>query len=234
VKKGIITRWLSAIVASLLMAVLVVAPASAEITVFADQSVALDELIASGEPLVIGDKEFEDFSFLSQDFLTSDVLVTPILDSYGYGLRFTGEWSATGEETLGFVIQFSVAVSQESEQLISDVHLRYNGSFLGSGYSEVVEQALAFGTDEVLGQIQVNNPPPLFDGGFDIDPIAKITIIKDVQIIGDDAGHRRLSENRAAISYIDQTFSQIPEPGTVLLVAAGIFGLCLTGRRSRK
>lgn len=235
VMKGNSKRWLSAIVASLVMAVVVLAPASAEITVFADQSVALDELIASGESLVVGDKIFDDFSFLSQDFMSSDVLVTPVLDEYGYGLRFTGEWSAVGEETVGFVIQFTAEVAQESQQLISDVHLRYNGAYLGSGYSEVVETVLDFDTDAVLGQIMVNNPPPVLEAGFDLaEPTTKITVIKDVQIIGDDAGHRRLSENRASISFIDQTFSQIPEPGTVLLVAAGIFGLCLTGRRSHR
>jgi hypothetical protein len=116
--------------------------------------------------------------------------------------------------------------------LISDVHLRFNGAYSGDAFSEVIEQV--FGTGFVLlnkEDLVVSNPPPVFEDVYWLDqPSNKILVVKDVILYAE--GHRRLSH--ASISTIDQTFSQIPEPGTVLLVAAGLFGLILTGRRSHK
>lgn len=226
---------LSAVAVSVALVLASTFAAKAEIQVFTDQTVGLEQLLGPEGSIQVGDKIFTDFSFISHGaVLAGDMLVTPILDNFGYGLRFSSEsMVAIGEQVNGFVLQFDVSVAPESNQLISDVHLRYNGSNIGDGFSEVVETAIDPVTDNVIGQIQVHNPPAQLSDGYDLSvALSRITIVKDVRITG-DTGNRRLSDNQAAISWIDQSFSQIPEPSALLLVGAGLFGAALTMRRRR-
>jgi len=225
-------RWAALAVASCALAAGLTSQARADITILGP-SVNLQALIDGQAPLQVGDKLFDNFGFLSvSGFLASEVLVTGIQDSYGYGLRFSGGWTAVGGEVKDFILSFDVAVAPQSNLLISDVHLRYNGTYLGEGYTEVVEDAYTM-DDKLVGTIHAYNPPSNTnpDALLLAVPVNKLQIIKDVLLDG-GTGHRLLSESRAQISYIDQTFSQIPEPSTVVMVVTGLVGLCLISRRS--
>ncbi len=224
----------SAVAVSVALALASTFAAKADIQVFTDQAVELDQLISNNGSIQVGDKIFSGFSLIpTGNILPSQIIVTPIQDNYGWGLRFSSEnMTAIGAQVNGFVLQFNVSVAPESNMLISDVHLRYNGASFGNGYSEVVETAIDPTTDNVLGQTAVRNPPPELSSGFNLSqPVSELTIVKDVRLTG-DTGQRLLSDNTASISWIDQTFSQIPEPSAALLVVAGLFGLVLTTRRN--
>ncbi|MDW8342892.1 MAG: PEP-CTERM sorting domain-containing protein [Verrucomicrobiae bacterium] len=205
------------------------------------QSVGLADIINQHGSVQVGDKIFADFSIVG-DVTANKVTVTAIQDTFGYGLRFSGGFLAVGNQITDFVLGFSVAVDPQAvDWFISDVHLRFNGNYVGEGFAEIVEQVFSGGPaplGSLLGQMFVSNPPTILENTFYLQqPLKKIYVLKDVLLYGggDVPPHKRLGNvagtNRATISVIDQTFSQIPEPGTVLLVAAGLLGVALTGRR---
>jgi hypothetical protein len=88
----------------------------------------------------------------------------------------------------------------------------------------VTEQALAGAV--IVGTLQVYNPPPVFDALVDINPPqSQLLIQKDIFV--------RSVNEPASIASIDQTFSQIPEPGTIALVSVSLLGLSALARRRR-
>jgi hypothetical protein len=193
--------------------------------------------LTNGQSLVVGDKVFSDF-FISGDISANQVTVTPIEDSFGYGISFSGGFVAVGlgDETEDMVLGYTVAVVTNSPNLISDVHLRFNGSSVGLGsggwgLASVTEQV--FGANLALvDQMAVfafssaNQTTNQLENTLLINPPRpKLVIHKDVLL--------RASGGFATISIIDQTFSQIPEPSTLGLVSLGLTGLYLLLRRFR-
>lgn len=184
------------------------------------------ETLTNGGTLLVGDKLFADF-FISGDFAADEVDVTPIKDSHGYGIRFSGGFVALGGETRDMILAYSVSVTNP-QLLITNVHLRFNGNVIGTGLAEVVEQV--FNTNLVfLGQLEVFRTATTnqFEDILYINPPqSKLIISKDVLLTARLVGS-------ASISTIDQTFSQIPEPSVFVLTVFGLVGLWSLRRRKR-
>ncbi len=189
--------------------------------------------LTNGGSLVVGDKLFSGF-VISGSISAADVTVTPIEDSFGYGIEFSGGFAALGNETQDMVLGYTVTVTTNSPDLISDVHLLFNGLVTGTGLAEVVEQVstldfVFIGQTAVFATATTNQ---LADT-LEINPPQRgLVISKDVLLTARVDG-------TASISTIDQTFSQvlIPEPSALTLSALGlltIFGLlrrCFRFRR---
>jgi PEP-CTERM motif len=192
---------------------------------------------APGTGILIGDKLFRDFTYITTDStgLTNNLLpasaiaLGPITGMVGFGLQFSGPFFTAQNVQKDFLISYSVTVTN-APMLISDVHLDYNGSFINNGFSIVTESAFDAGGigGNLLGQIDVHNPPPVLSTNFFLStPQPKLYIEKDIQLLSFS------SSDIATISFIDQTFSQvaIPEPSSMMLVAGGLVGLWLWRRR---
>jgi hypothetical protein len=191
--------------------------------------------LTNGQSLVVGDKVFSDF-FISGDISANQVTVTPIEDSFGYGISFSGGFGAMGQATNDFILAYTVSVVTNSPDLISDVHLRFNGSSVGLGsggwgLASVTEQVFDANL-ALVGQMAVfafssaNQTTNQLENTLAINPPQPTLVIgKDVLLIA--------SGGFATISTIDQTFSQIPEPSTLVLVTSGLTGLYLLLRRFR-
>ncbi len=202
--------------------------------------VGLDTLLGDGS-IQVGDKIFADFSI--DGFSAAGVTVIGIEENGSYGLRLQGGFSAFGDQYRNIQIGFSVTVAPESSQTISAVHLDFNGAVLvGNGSVSVVETATNDALEDLLvPALVVVNPPPVLSASADlVSPQTKIYVLKNIELQagGDASPHQRLGTtdtaiNAVAISQIDQLFVQIPEPGTVVLVAAGLLGVALTGRRRK-
>ena len=200
--------------------------------------VGLDSLVG-GASIQVGDKIFSDFS-IDGDVLADAVEVVAIQDSNGYGISFQGVFGVAGFGVSDFRLGFAVEVAPDSNQFISDVHLAFDGVVDGVGFAMVVEQVFDGGSiplGNLLGQIVVNTPPDNLGDTLVLgQPTKKLYIQKDILLVaggteGED--HRRLVRGYtyAEITRIDQTFSQIPEPSTVLLVTIGLLGAAATARR---
>lgn len=199
------------------------------------QTINLSQLVNTNLAGVeIGDKLFSDFSVsfsANNAFTCSDLQLTALSNQVGFGISFSGPMSALGNVTKDVVFRFSVAVTNSS-QLISDVHLDYNGTVNGAGFSTVTETVLTGGFGGTLiDQINVFN---LGGTNFQLSaaanlptPEQKIYIEKDVIFGGGAAGN----QNASFISIIDQTFSQVPEPSTMLLAVTGLVILLFGKRR---
>jgi len=185
--------------------------------------VPLDFLVA-GNQAQVGDKLFKDFTFIKSGdfpagFGADDINVIGIQDFYGnFGIRYQGGISPNLGGTGDIFLTYTVQVLSQG-LLISDLHLAYNGGQI----SGVTEQALYQG--QVVGQIEVHNPPPVFQAYTDIiPPRPELQVQKDIFV-------RSLAGGVIFISNIDQTFSQVPEPTTVVLVCTGLLGLLALARR---
>lgn len=202
------------------------------------QSISLSQLTSTNGSVLVGDKLFGNFSFQygdtdtnpSNNLLPTAFSLTALSNNIGFGISFSGPMSVTGSVTDDVVFRFSVTVTNSS-QLISDVHLDYNGTVLGSGFSSVTESVFTGGFGgNLIDQIDV------FNVGSSNQPSAAanlptpeqtIFVEKDVIFGGGATGIL----NAASISIIDQTFSQVPEPSSILLSMVGLATLFFVKRR---
>lgn len=200
------------------------APASLAQTVIDGPTVSLASLTNTGGDLVVGDKDFTDFSIQSLDFTAGEIGVTPITKNGDFGIRFSGPIDATAGGA-DLILNYQVSVTN-SANLISAANLSFIGSVNGGpGFAEVTEE------------VETNN---LFAGEMSVFATATSNKFSDSLAITPPQPLLALSKDVvvdatlpvfASISEIDQTFTQVPEPSVLVLVAAGFAGFALLRRR---
>lgn len=206
--------------------------------------VTLDTLIPGGS-ITVGDKYFDNF-----DFYIATAFGTPVFPTSAAGisveglfigglpgLQFTGGMHAGANTIIDFIIKYDVKVVG-SNQLISDIHLGYNGGISGSGFSNVVEDVWdSNGVNLAHASVSGNSTPPDYSDPFgetgDVlilsTPQKKVSVTKDVQLLAGQTGF-------ATISLINQAVSQtqVPEPTTLILLGSGLTALGVFGRKGKK
>jgi PEP-CTERM motif-containing protein len=204
---------------------MVYAPAS-DAQIVLGQSINLTNLTGN-ETIIVGDKAFTDFTFSSSTgFQPGQINVTPITENGDFGIRFSG-LILGGMAGTDIILGYQVSVTN-SANMISSANMLFNGFVpFGMGEASVFEQVFT-------------NTPPAYYGSFSVfatattnqlsnslpivPPQSLLTISKDVSV-------EAFVPAFAEISTIDQTFTQVPEPSVLVLVAAGFFGLTLLRRR---
>ena len=204
------------------------------------ESVSLSNYVGTSNGILIGDKLFENFSYVaggvSNNLSPDAISLTALSNSVGFGLTIGGPFENFGNTSKDFILQYSVDVTNKPGFLISDIHMTYNGNSYGTGgYSTIDESVYSNGFGAgFIGQIDVHNygtnapplPPPQFEDqlvfaqGHD-----KVYVQKDIVLGGFNAN------DHSSISIINQTFSQIPEPSSMVLAGIGLSGLWLWRRK---
>jgi hypothetical protein len=178
--------------------------------------VPLDELLHGGH-IVAGDKLFVDFTyaFTGNNPPPEHVNVIPIVDDDGnFGIRFQGGFIDLGSDGASdALITYSVHVTDRT-QFIVDAHLVANANVgPGTGFVGITESFLPTFTETMEVFDLEPGPRELIDWVDFPRPVRRLPVQKDIILFAAD----RFSV--AQLSFVDQTFSQVPEPGSFWLMA---------------
>ncbi len=200
--------------------------ASADV-MFVGDAVLLSELEA-GDTMTVGDKTFSDFSYLATGDMpiSSDINVQGIIDCDGnYGIRLQGGFvDLPGGGASDALVNFNVSVTPGAGMQISDAHLAANLDVVGNGLALVTETFLPIFNNLDM-TIFNNGIEQLLTDWVKFDaPVDSLPVQKDILLLSAEDGGIA-----AAFSFIDQTFSQVPEPSCL-----GILWIALAGLMFRR
>ncbi len=201
------------------------------------QDYTLSAVIAAGG-IKVGDKLFDNFQVTTNKSTgavapdASGISVRGVLQSGDYGLRFNGGWSAAQNQIADSTIKYKVTA--DDPFLIKDNTLMISAfGAVNGGIVSVSENLYLQNPDVVINPpianelvyyVSATNQGLVSSGTF--SPTASVWVVKDVIANGgvDPNGLGHLSE-------FYQTFSQVPEPATMAVLAAGAL-LALRRRRA--
>lgn len=214
----------------------------------ASQPVTLDDLFG-GESLLVGDKLFSDWELVENQSKAAADPLTTIVEGFIagaglVGLLFDGVTNdsllATGNELISFTFRFKVR-SLDDLAPIKDVGLALN-QFTSHDVLEVSETVFEEGGIpfvDSFGFVDVN--PLQTSDGVEFSPRETIEVQKSIVLGGgfkfDENGDPVVDEEgnlvgaTSSITQLEQTFSQVPEPGTLGLLALGVLAGLRASRR---
>ena len=204
----------------------------------------LQDLINAGHTgIIIGDKQFYDFSYIGSPTSgpnpapTASQISVAGAPGSNIGLSFSYAWESAEGFNQDSVIRYSVHVLDSASQLFIDgVGLNFNGTapVPGSLTNATVTETVSSLSGNVLGQLSTIDDGP--GGNHDNDnaflalnPATRdVTVTKDIQVHSTGVGN---GGGVSTISVVDNTFHQVPEPASLGLLSLGAMGL-LARRRA--
>lgn len=188
----------------------------------------LQNLIDSGSTgITIGDKTFYNFSYQGSPATASDITISRP-DSTDIGLQFNYNWtSANGNQDS--VIRYCVHVNDTTPQnYINGVGLKFNGTTDPSGL--LTNASVTESVTDLNGVDLSGSPISVIDFGpgnannvdsasLTVDPAVRdLCVTKDISV---HSAPGNLQGGTATISFVDNTFSQTPEPASLSLLGIG-------------
>jgi hypothetical protein len=178
----------------------------------------------------IGDKLFYDFKQVPD---TTVINVGLVPNSFGFIFAFS--LTAQGSQDEDLSIAYNVA-TLSGAPLIRDVSVTQAGLVTGGGFAHIGETVCLGNTWQACGSaVQVGtfdlagNTNDQLTNSITFTPVSLIGLIKDFNVDADLFGRTTL--DIASITTVVNTVSQIPEPGTLLLIGSGLAGLGAWGRK---
>ncbi len=198
-----------------------------------------DNYLGPGFSCGIDDKTFQNFSYSTagtNHLPPSSITVNPITTPFNPGFLFNAPWGVQSGETQDSLIGFTATVNPGGA-LINDLSLAiFGAAIVGSGQVSVAEtyclgdtfaDLCSHGTEGTLLTILNGSISRLTDS-VSFDPVSVVDVVKDITLLGGSNG------SAALVSGVQNQFSEVPEPGSLMLLGSGIAGLAGVLRRRAK
>ena len=207
------------------------------------QAVALSALF-QGSTITADDKLFNHFTLVNSTPVNggfadpTQIDVTPLVDDLlNPGIKFTAQFGAlgtpsghTGPSSIQFTFSFDVSTTNQLP-LIKDNSLRISDWSFDSGpLASIQVSEQVFDAANVLLGTKLATVTPQTQNLVDtlqFSPRAFVHVIKQINIVGPG------NNDMARLLMFEQRFSQIPEPHSLTLFAAGSL-ICCLGRGIRR
>jgi hypothetical protein len=189
-----------------------------------------------GSSCGIGDKTFLNFGYSTEGTNTmpsSSITANPINTPFNPGFLFNAPWAAQAGQTQGSLLSYTVQVNQGGNA-ISDLSLyMFGAATLGTGQVGVAETYCAGDTfadscaHGTLGQLLtiLNSNTSILHATATFNPVNIVDVAVDVEMLGGG------DNSFAVLSGVQNQFSEVPEPGSILLMSTGALGLAGILRR---
>jgi hypothetical protein len=185
----------------------------------------LDQLIASGATVTIGDKTFSNFSVAGG--VAADQIHVVQAPGTNVGVEFQFNWSATDGDSTDTLIRYQVHVNDINSK-ITGVGLHFDGTTDANnqslGNNATVTETISNIGGTPIGQISTFNAGPNFsslnrnDATLAVSPTSDLLLAKDIMV------HSVIGSDTATISLVDNTFQQTTSPSVVPLPPAAVMG----------
>jgi|GEM_PF-1060278 len=202
-------------------------------------SARLSDLLGPDDYLVIGDKVFDRFTYEMSGNMppATNINVVGSLEDGKVKIRFQGAFMDVydlvgGQTASDATISFRVTAGPG--QLISGVLLAANTAVLGDpmtaqGSASVVETFLEDIADVSLGVFDIKPGSKLLMDSVEFPQhYQSLNVQKDILLSAATLG------TLATVSFIDQTFTQVPEPAGLILLMTGLCGVLAFRWRRRR
>ena len=212
-------------ITALLLLILAAAPAEADVLGVGDSTSLASLMGSQADIFVIGDKQFDLFTYAPTDLspIPDEVTVTGTELNGMPGLQINGFWAAETGQAFDWALGYRVQVI-EGNAMISDIHLSADFIKVGTGLG-IISETVRDGSGNIVASAFVSTAGPSNAMAY-LDPYLSVAYIKK------DLGLRGGSNGLASFSIVDQYISQnVPEPSSLLLMGIVMAGAGLVVRR---